>query len=282
MTRTRILGVCLVAAFAFSALAATSALALTKGLPAGEFGECVKVAAGAGKFSTAACTAEGGEKKYEWKPLASPVSLTGEMKPETIATLETVTGTKITCKHEKNVGEIANTQEVKNVVATFTECETSKIPCENTAKEGEIVTNHLGGVTGVEKEGIVEGKLVESKDKLAQELHAEGAATLATFTCGAFTIEVKGSLLHPATAGKMTSKLTEKFSASKGEQKPSCYYEGKDTEPDNSSDNTIEHCHALESNTNGGAFEESGQTITALVTLARKVELNPVMGPPSP
>jgi hypothetical protein len=270
MKRMRLLGLSLVAAFAFAAVGASSALAAHNG----EFGECVKVTAGTGVYGNSGCTTVGGEKKFEWHPLASPDPFTSEIKPETIATLETVGKTKVTCKHETGTDEIANTKEFRNVIADFTECSSSGFPCNSTgAKEGEIVTNALSGETGVEKLGET-----EAKNKLAGELHAQSGTLLASFSCAGLPIEVIGSVLHPVKAAAMLTKATEKFSAKAGEQKPSCYLGSTDTESGSDKDNTIAGCHSLESNTAGGEFEEAGQTITAIVTFSRKVELNPTKG----
>ena len=254
MKRMRIVGLCLVAVFAFTAIAASSAFAE----PSGEFGFCVKKTGG--KYENSGCTKEkAGATKFEWEPLTTPVGLSGKMKEGTLATLETVKGTKITCKKEHNTGEIATAHEVANVVATFEECETSKIPCHNEGTS-TIKTNPLSGGTGVEKKGTTP----PSNNKMAEELHGPGGGALAEFECSGLKVVVTGSVLHPVASGKMLTKTTEKFSATKGEQKPS-NYEG---EPDDS--------HALASSTNGGTPEESGQTITAEVTFAKAVELNPI------
>jgi hypothetical protein len=271
MKHVRVLGLGLLAALAFAALGSASALAAHSG----EFGECLKVAVGTGVYGNSGCTTVGGEKKFEWHPLASPVTFKGEQKPETLATLETVGKTKVVCKNSHGSGEIANTKEVRNVVAEFTGCESSGFPCESGVTEGVIVTKHLGGGTGVEKLGET-----EAKDKLAQELHSEEGTRLAIFSCAGIPVEVIGSLLHPVKAGSMLIKTTEKFSAKAGEQKPTCYLGSTDTEKAGSpdKDNEVAGCHSLESNTAGGEFEEAGQTITALVTFSRKVELNPTLG----
>src|SRR5579884_1629353 len=215
MKRMRIVGLCLVAAFAFSAIAVASASAEV--LPNGQFGTCVKTTGG--KYANAGCTEEkAGKTIYEWHPLAAGVHLTSKMKESTSATLETEKGTKVVCKKETGAGEVNNNGEgrgeAQNVTATFSECSSSGVPCQNKGgTSGVINTNTLSGVTGVEKAFIKEGKLIIAKDKMAEELHGPGGGLLAEFECGGFAIQVRGSVLHGVASGKMLSASTEKFTA---------------------------------------------------------------------
>jgi hypothetical protein len=255
MKRMKFVGLLALAAFAVMGVVASSAFA-----SAPEFGRCVAKAGG--KFATATCTTEkAGANKFEWESGPGPKNkFNSVIKEKTTATLETVKGTKITCSHEEGPGEIKNAKEVAKVVATFNGCKTSGLPCNSAgAGKEEIVTHSLGGVLGVEKVGET-----ALKNKLATELHAEGGGNLAEFECSGLGVEVRGSVLHPATANKFTNKYTEKFAATKGEQKPSEFA----GEPDDS--------HILESNTSGGPFEEAGQTITAIATFEEKIEASTI------
>jgi len=209
------------------------------------------VAKAGGKFQDAGCTkaSVAGKEKFEWTPGPGPKPKSHSViKEKTTATLETVKGTTITRSGEESPGEFKNAKEVGGVVAKFNGCKTSGLPCNSAgAKAEEIVTAPLGGVLGIEKvstEGAV-------KDKLAVELHSE-SGNIAEFECSGVKIVVKGSVLHPVTSNKMLIKATEKFAATKGEQKPSEFA----GEPD--------YSHILESNTNGGPFEAAWQTITAI------------------
>jgi hypothetical protein len=254
MKHWKIMGVIAVA-LTVTAIAASSAFAA-----APEFGRCL--AQKGGKYATAACTTtKAGAEKFEWVPGPGPKpKFHSVIKEKTTATLETVKGTKITCSHEEGPGEFKNAKEVANVVATFNGCKTSGLPCNSTgAAKEEIVTKPLGGVLGVEKFGET-----AVKNKLAVELHSESGPNLAEFECSGLGVEVRGSVLHPVSANKMLIKSTEKFAATKGEQKPSEFA----GEPDDS--------HILESNTSGGPFEEAGQTITAINTGEEKYEANTV------
>ena len=176
------------------------------------------------------------------------------------ATLETVGGTKITCTNESNTGaEYTGLKTVAKIVAFFTGCETSKIPCNSAGKgSGEITTNSLSGLLGTEKLGTTP----PINNKLEVQLKAEAGGALAKFTCSTINVEVIGCVAHPVSSGKMLLTATEKFTASKGEQKPDKFLGGP-----------VDEC-ALESNS-GTGFEEAGQTITAIVTNEEKIEANP-------
>jgi hypothetical protein len=254
MKRMRIVGLCLVAVFALTAFAASSASAL----PSGEYGFCVKKTGG--KYENSGCTKEkAGALKYEWEPLTAPVGFTSEMTAGTKATLETVGGTKITCTKEHGTGEVANNHEVAAVIAHFEGCETSTFPCQNKGgTSGDINTEPLNGGTGVEKKGTTP----PINDKLAGELHGPGGGPLAEFECAGLAIVTTGAVLHPVSSGKMLTSTKEKFTATKGEQKPSNYEGGGEV--------------ALASSTNGGTPEEAGQTFAGTVKFAKAVELNPI------
>jgi hypothetical protein len=255
MTRIRTAGLCLVAAFASTAIAASAAYAE----PSGEFGACAAKAGG--RYENSGCTKEkGGANKFEWTPLTTAVKFTSKSKAGTITTLETATGTKVTCRQEQSVGEIATATELANVVMTFEGCETSAGQCQSKGAmvDGQIVTNPLGGGTGVEKKGTTP----PINNKLAEELHGPGGV-LVEFECLGLPIVVTGSVLHPTISGKMLTTTAENLRAVKAEQKPS-HYEGE-----------AEDSHALAFSANGGAGEEAGLTIAGVVTFANAVELNP-------
>jgi len=262
MKRIRIVGLCLVAVFAMGIVAASASAS-----PTPHYGRCLKkaVAGGAG-FTGATCTTPVGTgAKYEWTSVILKPKFNSVIKAETTATLETVGGTKITCTGESGPGEIKNSTEIGKVEPVFTGCSSSGLKCNSAGQpEGTIKTAPLGGVLGVEKVTIVEGKEVASKNKLAVELHSETAGDIADFSCTGLTVEVKGSVLHNAKANAMYLTATEKFTAAKGEQKPDKFAGGPVDQ------------HILESNTNGGPFEEAGQTITAIVTNEEKIEASSI------
>lgn len=260
MQRFRIVGLCLVAAFAASAVAATSAFAADTF----EIGLCVKVAVNAGKYGDAGCSKfETGEKKFEWHPGAVKPGFTsvkkgGEAEPPE-ATLETVGAGHINCKNETGSGEVAPPIGVKNVVATFTGCELNKNKCNSAGKgSGEITTLKLAGHAGIVK------KSAESpvKDKMGTVLEPESGTFLAEFGCvgGLAKIEVKGKVIVEVKPEKMLLKATLKFAAASGKQKPEKFEGSAEKE-------------VLFSNLEGGAFEQAGQTLTTIQTNKEKLEL---------
>ncbi len=117
----------------------------------------------------------------------------------------------------------------------------------------------LSGVIGLE---TTNAELI--KEKIAEELHATRGGLLAEFTCGLFLTKVKGSVLHNFSANKMLSTIKEKFSATKGEQKPEKFAGGVTDE------------RILESEAAGKPFEETGQTLLAVLTLKEKIEASTI------
>jgi hypothetical protein len=263
MKRMSIVGLCLTAMFAFSLMAVASASAAPP-----EFGRCLKQTGG--KYENSGCTKvakEASKEKYEWYAAfgsAKPLEKTGfkaHQKESTLATLETVGGTKITCKAEENNGAAyTGNKTVGKIVAHFSGCETGGQACNSAGEpSGHITTFGLKGLIGYEKV-VAEA----SKDKVEAQLTPESGTALAKFECSVIHVEVIGCVAHPVSANKMNIKTTEKFSAKKGEQKPDKFAGGPEDE-----------C-ALESNS-GTGFEEAGQTITAILENEEKVEANTVV-----
>jgi hypothetical protein len=254
-------GLSLLAVFALAAVVVSSASATEARQPV--FGRCIAKAGG--KWANSGCSKiEAGKEKFEWKTEVPPKHVFKSKLKEGIPTLETVGGTKITCTAEHGEGaEITDTTHVGKVVAQFEGCETSKLKCESAGQpEGKIVTAALAGGIGIEKLGET-----AAKNKIASELHPETGTSDAEFTCAGLPVVVRGSILHKVTSDAMKTVTTEKFVAKAGEQKPEKYQGGVTDE------------HTLESNTNGGPFEEAGQTITAVAEFEEKVEINTTEGP---
>jgi hypothetical protein len=245
----------LAAAVAVSAGAVASASA-----SAPEFGRCLKAAkvgkAFTGHFSDAACTKEVTEAerakkgKFEWSPGAVK-------KHQTTAggkgVLTTVGGLGVKCETEHSTGEYSGSKEVKNVVVTFTGCESAGAACNTTgAASGELVTKDLEGIVGWES---------KAAHKTAFDLYPEGKTGLfIEFACIGLTVAVRGSVLVPITADKMEQTGTLKYASTGGRQAVE-HFEG---EPND----------ILEASFRGGAFEQSGQTITTTLTNEEKLELN--------
>jgi hypothetical protein len=267
MKHLRVIGVCVLCACAISAATVPSASAI-----APEFGRCLKATPKAlSNYDSAKClklasedTGTEAEKlakgNYQWFPGVVRNKFTTHIKEATIATLETVGGTKVTCTGETSTGEFTGLKTVGNMTVHFTGCETNKVKCESAgAGMGNITTAALEGPIGFETEVVP-----PSKNHVANELHAPGGGHLADFECVGLTVEVRGSVLHKITANAMKLSATEKFTASKGKQKPEHLAGGTAKE------------HILETSFNHGAFEQSGQTITGILTGEEKVEVRTI------
>jgi len=227
MKRIRVIGVCLVAAFAISAVASVGASAFTP-----EF---------YGKAAVGTTVA--------------PIPFTGTLGA---AFLEGKGGTKITCKAGTANGEVTGPTTTQNNTTTFTGCEVGGFPCEN-AGAGTIKTNTLEGVLGSvasKKDGI----------RLYNQSTKKGGI-LASFECAGGTVKVvvTGSVIAEASGASGTSIALGKlpsgahslaFAESKGIQKYTKFLAGEGEAG----------TEQLESSTNGGAPEPSGQSVK--VTLA--------------
>jgi hypothetical protein len=276
MKRMRIMGLCLVAAFAFSALAASSSFG------AAEIGRCV-AKAGTGKFKNANCTEKAGtkveEKAFEFLKGAKSetegvhfTSAGGE------GVLETVSGTKITCstqsatgKYDEDSGVI---KEVESVVAKFEGCGIPALgtKCNSTGEpEGNIATFLLKGPLG-----YIAGEKTKTPT-VGQLLTPEKAkGFFAEFKClsGGITVKVKGKegavegktggncVIAPVeNANEMSLTAKQVYSGSGGKQSPQHFQLS-----------TSKYCN-LESNTNGGAFEAATQALTTTVTNEEALEI---------
>jgi hypothetical protein len=264
MSRLRLIGWCLVAALAFSALAASSAWA-----EAPEYGRCLKAEKNAkkeynGKFSDSKCTKEVPEAerakkgKYTWVPGAESRKFTSSGG---IGVLETVGGTGTECKSESSTGEFApgNNKEEKGIVVTFKNCVTLDEPCSTPgAAEGEIVTNELEAIVGWEN------KARKKTDVMLSPAKSVKSGLFTEFSCTGLVIKVRGHVLVPIKNDKMTSHETLKFKATKGKQKPE-KWEGAPATA------------ILEANFGENGWEQAGQTITATITGEEQLELNAVI-----
>jgi hypothetical protein len=269
MRRIRMMGLCLIAAFAMGAIAAGSASALP------EVGRCV-AQAGTGKYTESNCVKKAGskteEKQFEFKKGAGTGSKAFTSKGgEGVLTLQS--GNSVRCKTQAAAGEWKEAsgaiKEATNVVATFTGCELLSTACTTEGEaEGVIVTKKLGGKLGYIKKST---KLV------GQELHPllkkEGthAGNFAIFKCGAAALsEVRegpsktghNCIIAPVEpVNVMSTTGTELYSELKaGEQNPQKFETSKT------------NCN-LEASLNGGPFEKSSQALTTTVTMGQALEI---------
>jgi hypothetical protein len=166
-------GVCLVAVFAMTAIAATSASALP------EFGQCYVQAKHEGKYANSNCTTKAkvvntkptGE--FEWRKATEVAKrkFKGEGGAGVLVTTLTacVRGDqeinpscekgkeeeqrlgpiKVECTSENAVGEVTGSKTIGKVVVKFHGCKAlGSSPCSNTSTEGEIAVNVLKGSIG--------------------------------------------------------------------------------------------------------------------------------------
>jgi len=273
----RIMGLCLVAVFAVTAFAASSAFG------AAEIGRCVSQP-GTGKYKNAACTEKAGklvgEKLFEFKKGAASEaeSSTGFTSAGGEGTLETESGTKITCKTQSASGkydqDTGAIKEVEGVVATFKECELPLLhaSCKTVgAEEGEIKTHKLKGPLG-----YISGEKTKTP-VVGQELTPEKAKDkFAEFECagGAVKVVVKGKegAIEGKTGGNcviaplsevnvMSEHVVQTYSGAGGNQSPQHFQPA-----------TSKYCN-LESNTNGGPFEKATQALSTEVTNKEALEV---------
>jgi hypothetical protein len=265
MKRMRIMGLCLVAAFALSAIGAVSASALP------EVGRCVEKVSSTSKYTDANCTKKAvkGNGTHEFLKGAKSetegvhfTSAGGE------GVLETEAGTKVVCqtqtatgKYDQDTGAI---KEVESVVARFNTCAIPAlgIACNSKgAAPEEIVTSSLHGPMGYIK------KLAKS---VGQELTPDvKKGAFAEFECGggAAKVVVKegthgghNCVIAPVTPVNVMSTTAEQvYSGAAGKQSPQ-NFEGK----------TV--CN-LESGLNGGAAEPATQSLTTTVTNEEALEI---------
>jgi len=273
----KIMGLCLVAVFAVTAFAASSALALP------EIGRCTSSTVG--KYKNNACTEKasstekGNTNKFEFHKgaAAEGVGSTGFSSAGGEGVLETVSGTKITCetqsasgKYDQDAGLI---KEVEGVIATFKGCSLPLlgVKCNTVgAPEGEIKTNLLKGPLG-----YISGEKTKTP-VVGQELTPEKAkGQFAAFECtSSVKVVVKGKegavegktggncIIAPVeNANEMSLTAKQVYKGSGGKQEPQHFQLG-----------TSKYCN-LESNTNGGAFEAATQALTTTVTNNEALEI---------
>jgi len=222
-----------------------------------EYGRCVEVAPGAGRYADVGCTKLGGTKRYEWHPLAARLHFTVHGGA---ASFKTVNGSLISCQAASGAGEYAAPKLLAGVILTFTGCEHGGEKCTSMlASEGDITTNVLEGALGVVQRGRT-----SASDKIGLELFAAGnAGALMELSCGITTVTLRGAVIAPVLANKMLTATTLKYSASKGRQRPERFVE--------------EPAAILEASFGGMPFEQAGVSLEATQAGGESVETNSVV-----
>lgn len=251
MKRLQAMAVCLGLLLTVGAGAAASASA-----QAPEYGRCEKVAKPYnGGFTNSGCTTTSPTRvgKYEWHP---GVVKKFQTSSGGAGVLEEVGKYSVGCSSESSTGEYSGTKEVKNVVVKFKGCKVTPYICTSEGyEEGELVTKALEGRVVWEK---------ESEHKTALDLYPQGGEQFIEFTCGAtLTVSVRGHILVPVKADKMSETVTLKYKSKHGFQTPE-YYEEEGKKVKN----------VLEADFAGKGWSQSGQTLTTTVKSEEKLELN--------
>jgi hypothetical protein len=276
MKRMRIMGLCLVAAFALTAIGAGTASALP------EIGRCVAKAE-TGKWKDANCTVKPGklvsEKSFEF--VKGPVEgKTGFTSAGGEGVLETVSGTKIVCKTQSATGKYKRTptsgltKEVEGVIAKFEGCAIPALetPCKTKGQaEGVIITlslkGPLGYISGEKTKTPVVGQMLTPTK--AKGLFAE-------FEClgGGIVVKVKGKegAVEGKTGGNCIIAPVENANEMSLTAKQVYKGSGGKQEPQHFQLSTSKFCN-LESNTNNGAFEAATQALTTVVTNEEALEI---------
>jgi hypothetical protein len=251
----------------FRFMVATLAVALVTGgiaaagawASAPEYGRCEKAAksgtAYTGEFTNSGCTKKSETKtgKYEWHPGVLKARQTSKGGK---GILEEAGKYSVGCESEESTGEYSGTKDVRHLIVKFKKCQAPGLVCTSEGHEkGELETVPL------------EGRVVwenEKEHKTALDLFPEGGGEFIEFNCGGtLTVAVRGSILVPVKADKMSSTVMLKYVGKKGIQKVQDYEEGGSKIKD-----------VLEANFAGSGFVQASQTITSTVTNEEKLELN--------
>jgi len=288
------LGLCLVAAFAMSAVATATASAA---LP--EWGKCVKFVNQHGKnvgnYENPGCTKKTEVAKtgaWQWQPAPKSIPNPAFTSHGGQAVLETTSGpfTAVTCSTEEATGNLAGSKEVREVSVlfkgchlslttnegTFFTCGNQLLPPQGEGKEGEIRTRKLRG-----KLGFISGKGEESPSVGLSLEPEEKRSLFAIFACAERYLFVRvgvfpkgkgnDSVISPigpvnamSIANTQTYKAQErevepgKFEEEPGIQNPTHFQEG----PEDYLETETSYAEG-----NFGPIAQSAQTLTTVNTL---------------
>ncbi len=221
-----------------------------------EFGRCVKVETGKGKYSSSKCTTSGGKDDYEW---TSEASKTGVTLSASSVKLETVAKAAIACKALSGKGAHAHGKGLEGVLLTLTGCELERKACSSSgAGAGEVRSNTLSGELVWEK---------KASGKVALDLSRPGGGAIMGFECAGKKVEVKGSVLAAVKTDKMAATVSLKYKATKGAQKPSEYETSEGAK----------ETDVLETSIAGASFERAGLTSTVTLTSEESLEVDPAV-----
>ncbi|MGO9319930.1 MAG: IPT/TIG domain-containing protein [Solirubrobacteraceae bacterium] len=230
-----------------------------------EFGKCVNVGAGKGKYRSATCTESLAGGKFEWTPgvvkagfaIADGTETVEKVVKPRVIVFDTVGKSTMVCRNVSGAGAYAGSDGVADVVMRLTDCELAGTKCASPgAATGEIVSTSLEGALGWrEKEG----------NNVGLEIAGTGEGeTFVEASCGSASVKVRGSVIaEVGSVDKTAAAFGLKFKESKGRQKPE-QFEGEADD-------------VLEMSISGGAFEQVG--LSGDMTLANEeaLEINTVL-----
>jgi len=212
-----------------------------------EYGRCLKVAKGTGKYNSS-CTTEKAGGNFEWTPGVAKAKFT--LSGGT-AKLETVEKNLIVCTGESGGGEYSGTKALANVTIHLTGCERGGSKCTTSeAAEGEIQTHTLAGALGWKN---------AATSAPALDLAPASGEVVAEFSCGFVSVTVEGSVIVGVQRNEMQLAPTLAYEATGGKQKPEHF----DEEPNDVLETSF-----------GGPFEQTGLTVTTTQTNEEEVEVN--------
>jgi hypothetical protein len=211
MKRIRLVGFCLIATFAMSAVMVATASA------APDYGRCKPLTGG--KYQDKGCTKASvpGKEKYEWYAWGSELptpenrGVTTKLKGKS-ATLETVKGAKVVCTSETGAGEIAGPIQVIGTM-TFKGCSSAGLPCTT-----------AGQAAGTIVAGPAFDYVAFQSGKQGGRMLYEGTYWISFECAGGPLASLHVRVYYGATGatkfGKMVTKETVKYTATKGKQVP--------------------------------------------------------------
>jgi len=181
--RIRAIGLGLVAVLAMSAVVAASASAVVP-----ERGKC----ATGTEFENKGCTVSGAKNKFKWVPnVKTAFTATSGAATLRSFTPEGAELPAVECVKSKSKGSFIGPKGSEFTI-TFEQCSSLKENCTGgaKAKPGQIVTNKLEGTLGFISPGVV-----------GEDIKAVGGGVLASFKCGANTVETDGSVVGEIGSG---------------------------------------------------------------------------------
>jgi hypothetical protein len=225
-----------------------------------EFGRCVAVAKGTGKYATSKCGSQTAGGSFEW---LQGSGVKNKFTLNTVAgkriLLETVGFTKFTCSAGKAEGEYTGAKTVR-LATRFEGCMTSGgVATSPGEPSGVVVLKPLDGSLGIVKKGET-----AARNKVALDFSPEEAGgPVSQFSVGGIPIQVKGRVItHELVINAMKTSAPVKFVELKGKQKPESF-EGMPRD-------------VLETTINGGAPEQSGLGWETTQTNEEAIETNTV------